>query len=75
MNGHLREQLLTMADRLDQDPEHPANLPLTTDDRVDLANDITGGGNRDFLDLIPRITQPTTRSDYADRLRQIAGVR
>ncbi|MFI5687866.1 hypothetical protein [Streptomyces sp. NPDC051636] len=70
--GILRHQLITMAELLDHNPEHPASLPLTTDERVALANDITSG-DRHFLDLLPRITQPTTRGDYANRLRQIAG--
>jgi hypothetical protein len=72
MNGRLRHQLVTMADHLDHNPEQPADLELTTDERVDLANGITGG-DRHFLDFLPRITAPTTRGDYANRLRQIAG--
>ena len=69
----LRNLLVTMADVLDHNPDQPADLPLTTDDRVDIANQLTGG-DRDFLDLLPRITGPTTRGQYAARLRQIAGV-
>ena len=72
--SHLRALLHTMADRLDQDPEHQTSLPFTTDERVDLANDLTGG-DHSFLDLLPRITEPTTRGQYATRLRQIAGIR
>lgn len=70
----LRNLLVTMADALDHNPDQPADQPLTTDERVDIANDLSGA-DRGFLDLLPRITAPTTRGAYADRLRQIAGVR
>ncbi|MEU5596638.1 hypothetical protein [Streptomyces sp. NPDC020298] len=73
MNEPLRHRLITMADILDHDPERPADSQLTTDERVAIANTLTGG-DRSFLDLLPRITEPTTRGAYAARLRQIAGV-
>ncbi|WP_435279145.1 hypothetical protein [Streptomyces sp. 1222.5] len=72
--GHFRGQLLTMADRLDHDPERPADLTLTPAGQLEVATDVSGG-SPDFIDLIPTVTGPTTRGAYAARLRQIAGVR
>lgn len=71
--AHLRTKLTEMADRLDHDPDNPANQTFTAVERLQLATNI--GGNADFVDLLPRITEPTTRGAYAQRLRQIAGVR
>ena len=69
--ANLRAQLLTMADRLDHDPDQPADLTLTPATQLEVANDVSP----DFIDLLPQVTRPTTRGAYAARLRQIAGVR
>jgi hypothetical protein len=70
-----RTLLITMADRLDQDPEHDPAAPLAPGERIDLARDLSGDNPSALLDITPPITAPITRSAYADRLRTIAGVR
>lgn len=73
MDAILREHLITMADRLDHDPEQPADLTFTAAGRWDLANDITNGFAALLLEFIPPVIAPITRGAYADRLRTIAG--
>jgi hypothetical protein len=70
-----RTLLITMADRLDQDPEHDPGAPFAPGERIDLARDLSGDNPSALLDITPPITAPITRSAYADRLRTIAGVR
>jgi len=71
----LRTLLITMADRLDQDPEHPADTPFTPAERIALSRDISSTDAGALLDIAPRFATATTRGAYAARLRQIAGVR
>jgi hypothetical protein len=72
-----RTLLITMADRLDQDPEHDADALFANTQRVALASELTD--NEPLFDELiiaaPVITSPTTRGQYAQRLREIAGVR
>ncbi|MFB7440224.1 hypothetical protein ACFC01_18005 [Streptomyces mirabilis] len=70
-----RVHLITMADRLDQDPERDPEAPFTAADRRDLADDITCGYAALFLEFIPEVTAPITRGKYAARLREIGVVR
>ncbi|MGW1497555.1 hypothetical protein ACWCQW_03005 [Streptomyces mirabilis] len=70
-----RVHLITMADRLDQNPEQPADAPFTAADRRDLADDITCGYAALLLEFIPEVTAPITRGEYAARLREIGVVR
>lgn len=67
--------LTTMADILDHDPDRPAHTAFTPGDRRALAHHVNGGPAPELLDITPRIVEPTTRGEYAARLRQIAGVR
>lgn len=75
MDSSLREHVLTMAYRLDTDPEEPADLSFTAACRRALADDVTGGYPQLLLEFIPEVTAPITRGAYAARLREIAGVR
>ncbi|MFE2965527.1 hypothetical protein ACFXKC_17975 [Streptomyces sp. NPDC059340] len=70
-----RVHLITMADRLDQDPERNPEAPFTAADRRTLADDVTGGYAALLLDFIPEVTAPITRGAYAARLREIGAVR
>jgi hypothetical protein len=70
-----RAHLITMADRLDQDPEQPADAEFTAADRRTLAAEVTNGYAGLLLEFIPEVTEPTTRGAYAARLREIAGAR
>jgi hypothetical protein len=70
-----RTLLITMADRLDQDPEHDPGAPLAPGERIDLVRDLSGDNPSALLDITPPITAPISRSAYAARLRTIAGVR
>lgn len=70
-----RVHLITMADRLDQDPERDPDAEFTAADRRELADDITCGYAALLLEFIPEVTAPITRTEYAARLREIAGAR
>jgi len=71
----LRERLITMADRLDHDPDHAPDELFTNRLRIELARELTGGEPQVLLDITPPVTRPITRSEYAARLREIGGVR
>jgi hypothetical protein len=64
-----------MADRLDHDPEQPADVEFTAADRRTLAAEVTNGYAGLLLEFIPEVTAPITRGAYAARLREIAGAR
>jgi hypothetical protein len=70
-----RAHLITMADRLDQDPEQPADAEFTAADRRALAAEVTHGYAGLLLEFIPEVTERTTRGAYAARLREIGVVR
>ena len=70
-----RAHLITMADRLDQDPEQPADAEFTAADRRALAAEVTHGYAALILEFIPEVTAPITRGEYAARLREIGVVR